>query len=201
MAGTPGGAGAGPRAAPPTHSLSRATGCWGHLLSGPAAAPGPGRQRQCSRAQTGRRRAPTGPRSHGLPPRTRGCRSQCQIGLDKLVSGRRSAQDPESFTPGPRGSTPTPQGAPPRLQAGGHWLCLGHRQRRPHPRSLLQQLTGAPDYESHLTLLMATSWVPVPTPGQQETCVPSEGALRTSPTSAPIPLHGQSLRHLRPPSR
>lgn len=94
-----------------------------------------------------------------------------------------------------------PPGSPPRLQAGGHWLCLGHRQRRSHPRSLLQQLTGAPDYESHLTLLMATSWVPVPTPGQQETCVPSEGALRTSPTSAPIPLHGQSLRHLRPPSR
>ena len=66
-------------------------------------------------------------------------------------------------------------------------------QAAPHSRSLLQQLKGAPDNESHLTLLMATSWVPVPTPGQQEACVPSEGALRTSPTSAPAPTAQSEL--------
>ena len=66
-------------------------------------------------------------------------------------------------------------------------------QAAPHSRSLLQQLKGAPDNESQLTLLRAASWVPVPTPGQQEACVPSEGALRTSPTSAPAPTAQSEL--------
>ena len=74
-----------------------------------------------------------------------------------MVSGpwKEVGSGPRELTPGPPWEHSHPPGSPPGVQASGHWLFLDHRQR--HPPSLLQQLKGALDYWSHLSVPVATS--------------------------------------------
>lgn len=105
-------------------------GARGHLLSGPAAAPGPGTD---SASAHGHRPGGGEPRldreATGSHPGLGGAEVSARSDWTSwsLEGGRLRTQ--RASPQGPRGSTPAPQGAPPRLQVGGHWLCLGHRQR------------------------------------------------------------------------
>ena len=63
----------------------------------------------------------------------------------------------------PVGALPPPR-EPTPCAGGRNWLFLDHRQR--HPPSLLQQLKGAPDYWSHLSVPVATS-TPVTPPAAE----------------------------------
>ena len=136
---------AGARAAAPHTHHPGATGCSG----APAVLTPPPPRVQAQRALvlTGTDREEEGhdwteePRA---PTQDLGVRKSETDGTGQAGPWKEVGSGPRELTPGPRGSTPTPQGAHPVCRRAD--TATPGPQAAPRPRSLLQQLKGAPGY-------------------------------------------------------